>query len=215
MIPDENYLVACGVNPIVAARRAAGFVASASRFSIKSRRAVAAYTGQVLHESNMLSKMVEDLSYSAQRLRVVWPHRFPDDIAANHYAHAPELLANYVYGAPDNKLGNTEPGDGWAYRGSGDIQTTGRANFTALAHGTGGDYIANPDLVRTVPADASLAGGWFWFSHHLSELIESTGDIDQVSLTINPGLKARRPDDLLQLQVRAKLYAKCYALATD
>ena len=55
---------------------------------------VAAALGQFSEESGGFSVMQESLSYSAQRLCVVWPNRFPNLVAAAPYANNPEALAN-------------------------------------------------------------------------------------------------------------------------
>jgi len=63
-------------------------------------------------------------------------------------------------------LGNTQPGDGRRFKGSGPLQLTGRDNFTAAnralhAMGINIDIVSNPDLARTVQY-GFLASCWWW-----------------------------------------------------
>ncbi len=66
-------------------------------------------------------------------------------------------------------LGNTQPGDGPAYKGAGPIQVTGRTNFTQAndaLHASGAlpasvDIVANPDQARTVQY-GFLISCWWW-----------------------------------------------------
>ena len=84
------------------------------------------FIANVLEESWEFGKLEENLNYRAERLVQVWPGRFPGIKTAEPYAHNPKKLADKVYG---NRMGNSHPGDGWLYRGSGCIQLTGRDNF--------------------------------------------------------------------------------------
>jgi predicted chitinase len=74
----------------------------------------------------------------------------------------PVTFANYVYGTKGNSLGNTEPGDGYKFRGRGFIQITGRANYTAVSKALYGDnrLVQNPDLLNN-PTAAAEATAWF------------------------------------------------------
>jgi putative chitinase len=44
-----------------------------------------------------------------------------------------------------DRLGNTEPGDGYLFRGRGFVQITGRANYAKFSEIVGHDLIADPD----------------------------------------------------------------------
>ena len=50
--------------------------AAMTRFKINSPVRMAAFIAQVGHESGQLTRMVENLNYSADRLLAVWPNRF-------------------------------------------------------------------------------------------------------------------------------------------
>src|SRR5262249_22489932 len=73
---------------------------------------LAFFLAQLGHESNGLTVLEENLSYSATRLTQVWPSRFPTLDSAKKYENNPEKLANFVYGG---RLGNVDDGDGFKY----------------------------------------------------------------------------------------------------
>ena len=74
-----------------------------------------------------LTPQRENMSYSAARIREVWPSRFPTVAAAKPYERQPVKLANKVY---NGRLGNREgSNDGWDFRGGGLDQLTGRVNY--------------------------------------------------------------------------------------
>lgn len=151
----------------------------------------AAFLAQVLLESSEFHQLQEALSYSTPRLRQVWPQRFPNDDMAAAFSHNPEKLANYVYA---NRMGNGNEasGDGWAYRGRGLIQLTGRDNYAHFSQAMQVDALGHPDLLQQ-PAGAALSAAWFWLSKGLNELADKTagadGDAHFVELTkrINGG----------------------------
>lgn len=92
-------------------------------------------------------------------------------------------------------LGNTQPGDGKRFMGSGPIQLTGRSNFRAFtrwanqAGHTDIDFEANPHLVRDDPRWGFLAASWYWTAARpqINALCDA-GDIDGVTRAITGGL---------------------------
>ena len=169
------------------ARQVAGFFvpvlnAAMARFKINSPVRMAAFIAQVGHESGQLTRMVENLNYSAERLQAVWPNRF-DAALAVQVARKPEQIANIAYGG---RMGNTLPGDGWKYRGRGLIQLTGASNYRAAGAALGLDLVNHPELVEQ-PETAALVAGWFWQSNGLNELADS-GQFAKITRTINGGL---------------------------
>ena len=132
------------------------------RYNIVDPDSVAAFLAQIACESNEMNRLEESLYYSAARLMVIWPKRFPDLTFASIYAHNPENLANYVY---SGRLGNGPPesGDGWKYRGRGLKQLTGRANYAAAARALELPLISDPEMLCQ-KRYAALSAAHFWAS---------------------------------------------------
>lgn len=178
-----DLLVACQVKPIVAAEWAQVFaeVVKPGSFS-QGQDEIDDFLGQVLHESAGLTRLVENLNYSAQRLMVVWPSRFPTLASAAPCAHNPERLANRVYGG---RLGNTEPGDGWRYRGRAPIQITGKANYARVGDLMGQDLVGIPHLLEQprFALEATIA----WWEDRIPD--EMLGDPEKVRRRVNGSLR--------------------------
>lgn len=87
--------------------------------------------------------------------------------AAKPQAADQQSLANIVYGGPwgVSNLGNTRPGDGWAFRGSGWIEITGAANYKLATKRTDIDFYSNPELMRQVGWPAIYASIEWWKEH--------------------------------------------------
>jgi putative chitinase len=115
------------------------------RYKINTPLLVAHVMAQISHECGAGHDVVESLNYSAQRMTEVWPGRFPTVAAAAPYAHDEEALGIKTYG---ERMGN-RPGtnDGYAYRGRGGSQVTGRDGYARLQKATGLPVLDNPDLV--------------------------------------------------------------------
>lgn len=181
------------------ARRNAGVFVSAinraaARFNITSPVRLAAFLAQVGHESGELTRLLENLNYSAPALASTWPARFAEDPQARvktpnglalRLQRQPEAIANAVYGG---RMGNgpAASGDGWRFRGRGLMQLTGRANYAAAGADLGLDLVAHPELLEQ-PEHAAMAAAWFWASRGLNDLADR-GDFEGITRRINGGL---------------------------
>jgi putative chitinase len=180
--PEWNdVLLQCGVKPRTAAIWSEIFAAVIGKETFSAGDSeMDDFLGQVLHESAMLERLEENLSYSPERLTQVWPSRFPTVEAAQPYARNPEALANNVY---RNRLGNNERGDGWRYKGRGLIQCTGKSNYAAVARLTGIDCLNNPELLAQ-PMQA-LQSAVAWWEEKIPD--EVMGHITKVTRVVNGG----------------------------
>lgn len=149
---------------------------------LENEKRLSHFLAQVLHESSGLVHVQENLSYSAQRLMVVWPHRFPNLDLAKQYEHQPMKLANFVYGG---RLGNTEPYDGHRYIGRGLIQLTGRTNYARIGAMLGVDLVSDPTLAAT-PRYVLVIAAAIWRSSGCNEAADAN-DIRRVTKCINGG----------------------------
>lgn len=145
-----------------------------AQFEIDSNERIAAFLAQIGHESGQLTRLSENLNYSAKRLVQVWPGRFPTLEKALPYERNPQKLASYVYA---KRLGNGDEAseDGWNFRGRGLIQLTGRGNYRAAAAGINLPLEDQPELLEQ-PTAAALSAAWFWKSHGLNELADDQND---------------------------------------
>jgi putative chitinase len=168
-------------------------VATCQRYEINTPRRVAGFLSQIGHESGGLNSLSENLNYSVDALlRMFGRHRISDADArafgrtATQRANQ-EQLANILYGGAwgARNLGNTQPGDGWRYRGRGLKQLTGRSNYQRCGQGIGMDLIGNPDLLMQ-PEAATLSAGWFWSANNCNDIADR-GDIPALTKRINGG----------------------------
>ena len=150
---------------------------------IHTRLRLAAFLANVAHETGGGRKLVEGMSYSAERMMEVWPARFPTREAALPFAHNPEALAERVYGG---RMGNTQPGDGWRFRGRGLMQLTGRANYERFARLTGATLDDAFLASLTTPLGAAESAAHFWAAAGCNDAADA-GDIARVRRIVNGG----------------------------
>ena len=131
-------------------------------YEIDTPLRASAFLAQIAHESAELKYMEEIWGPTAQQKK----YEPPSDVAT--------------------RLGNTQPGDGFRYRGRGPIQITGRANYEKYGDLLGVDLIGNPDLAAT-PQYAFSTAGLFWKLNGLNELAD-VQDFTAITKRINGGL---------------------------
>lgn len=154
------------------------------KYEITTRDRVAAFLAQCGHESADFTILKENLNYSGDSLKRVWPKHFGDDIDINVYHRNPEAIANRAY---RNRMGNgdEDSGDGWKFRGRGAIQLTGRNNYTAFANDVGMDVEDVVEYLETLKGAVESAC-WFWSKNGLNALADER-DNTKMTKKINGG----------------------------
>jgi putative chitinase len=175
MMDLQQFATAMGCTLMTAEPWHAAFEAAIAKHGVRD---VAMLLAQVGHESGNLSRLEENLNYSAQRLMAVWPSRFHSLGEAMRYEHDPERLANLVYGG---RMGNVNDGDGWRYRGRGPLQLTGADNYRRAAIAINRPLLDQPDLLTQPDVGAEVAA---W---HFVDCGADGADIDRASDLINLG----------------------------
>ncbi len=190
-----GLLEALGIRHALAVQWLPHISQSAHRYQID------AWLATIAHESARLTRVVENLNYSAEGLAATWPARYADmtgqpNATAIRIARKPEDIANLTY---SGRMGNGSAGsgDGWRYRGRGLIQITGRANYEASGAALGLDLILNPERLEE-PYYAALSAAEWWRRHGCNSLAD-TGDMAAVTRRVNGGLTG--------LNDRLKLYS--------
>ena len=160
-----------------------------SQYGIDAHVKIWHFFGQIMRETAGLKRLDENLFYtSADRLRTIWKkfRDMPED-ELQTYCKNPQRLANFVY-AGRNGNGDEASGDGWAYRGSGLIQLTGRGNFKRVGDQIGYPIVDDPELVRDEGTCVEIAVA-YWKCCAMNDVaIEDTqAAVDLVTARVNPG----------------------------
>ena len=159
------------------------------KYEIDTPQRVAGFIAQCAHESADFKRLEENLNYSAKSLRAVFGRYFgnPPKRNADEYHRKPEMIANYVYMDEFRKykMGNTQEGDGWRFRGRGLKQLTGRENYTAFGKTVGMTAEEAAEYVATEKG-AIESACWFWDNAGCNKYADA-GDIVGLSKRINGG----------------------------
>lgn len=190
MITLEQFRDAAGISQPLAERWYPHFVDAFNRYFVYSPLVMAHVIAQIGHESGGFARLEENLAYrSVDRLMAVFGSRngLTRD-AAFRMLGDPVKIANHVYGGEWGRrnLGNTQPNDGYFFRGGGLIQLTGRANYTKASKALGIDITRLPDLVRKDEAIAAQAAMWWLWSNGLLKYFKAD-DVRGATRRINGG----------------------------
>ena len=202
-----GLLEALGVRHALAVQWLPHISQAAHRYQIDANpRRVAAWLATIAHESARLTRVVENLNYSAQGLATTWPSRYADmtgqpNATAIRIARRQEDIANLTYAG---RMGNGAAGSGhgWKYRGRGLIQITGLENYDRVGRVFGWDLLARPERLEH-PHEAALSAAWWWSASGCNELAD-TGDMAAVTRKVNGGMTGL--DDRLKLYSAALAY---------
>ena len=143
--------------------------AALQKQGITDPKYIAATLGNVMKETGGKSQS-ENLDYSKtsnDRIKSIFGSRAAGktDQELNQIKSDPKQMGEMMYGSSTKmgqQMGNTEPGDGWKYRGRGFIQLTGKSNYAQASKAIYGDdrLVQNPDLVND-PAVAAEVSAWY------------------------------------------------------
>lgn len=156
----------------------------ANKYEINSDLRLAHFLGQCSHESGGFRETEENLNYRAQGLVATFHKYFPDEDAAEPYAHNPEKIANKVYA---NRMGNgdEDSGDGFKFHGRGLIQLTGKNNYKYMSEDFGVSLDEVVEFLST-PAGAVESAAWFWKNTKINPLADED-NCEAVTKKVNGG----------------------------
>jgi putative chitinase len=199
MTPDD-LIAATGCRAAQAAQFAPLINEACAKYGINTVQRRAYFVAQMAVESGMFARLTESLYYTtAQRLIDVWPSRFraPANTTEagqrvyadrlrnpDFYLHNEQLLAEFVYGG---RMGNGPEGvgDGYAYRGRGLKQLTGKDAYASYQRSSLVGVLEHPELVAE-PAIAADSAGWVWVQKG-GNTFADTGDVRGLTRAINGG----------------------------
>lgn len=181
------------------------------KLGLDNKEKVQHFLAQAGVESHNLNAFREYTNYRPARAVEVFPGKFnaighdnenPNRknlsdfyTTGNKYLNAEDFY-NWVY-ADENRsaktrLGNTESGDGWKYRGRGIIQLTGRENYENFSNwykdniNSNTDILNNPSLLQTDSEIGTVSGMYFFNKAVLSKItVDGNTSINKVTYRVN------------------------------
>lgn len=172
-----------------------------TRFGInRNERRFCHFMAQVGHECGGFTIVEESGAYSAAGImRIFGVGRHSAAVtepeakriaAIQPVAKRGEVLFERVYGPERSPrkardLGNTQPGDGYKYRGRGFLQITGRSAYREMGRRIGLDLENNPSLAGE-PIGALMTAAAYWDSRKLNTHADQN-NIERITKLINGG----------------------------
>lgn len=143
------------------------FIAACKQRGLTDAKYLAAAVANVLKECGGVSKSENLTAYantSNDRIRTIFPSRVKGktDAEISAIKTDPVKFGDLIYGYQTDigrSMGNTDPGDGYKYRGRGFLQLTGKRNYAAASKAIYGDnrLVTNPDLVNQTDVAAQTS----------------------------------------------------------
>ena len=139
------YAHAAGRAPDAAiGTRGAAAATHFAAFGMTTAPRIAEFVAQTCHETSGFRQFEENLAYRAATLRRLWPKRFTEAQAAAAVGNPVEIAGRAYGGRMGNAAYPSE--EGYLYRGRGDLQLTGKSNYTRFGTLLGLDLVGSPDL---------------------------------------------------------------------
>lgn len=155
---------------------------------INSPVRLAQFLANVSHEVGGFTIVRENMNYSKERIKAVWPTR-PEAVK---FAGKPRELANSVY---NGRMGNRKgTDDGWNFRGGGMIQLTGRDSYERFGRELGIPLAEHPELIED--ATVSLKAAAWEFSKFVTFCDRGDVGFRAVCNGINRGNVASKLDPI-------------------
>ena len=153
-------------------------------YQINTPKRVAAFLAQCGHESGGFVFVTENLNYSASGLMRVFPKYFPTQELAKQYERNPRKIASRVYA---NRMGNGDEAssEGFAYRGRGILQLTGKDNYFWFGASLDLTPEQASEYLETFEGAAQSAC-WFWETNKLNRFVDGN-DFKGLTRAINGG----------------------------
>lgn len=155
--------------------------------------------------NSVANKQVEDLNECLAFNDITTPARIAHFLAQTGHESGglrwlTELSSGEQYEGRSD-LGNTKPGDGVRYKGSGALQLTGRYNFQQFS-----EYVKDPRVMEGCNYVAIhypfSSAGWFWTTRNLNSLCDQGASVAAITKIVNGG--DRGLEDRLKYYERAK-----------